>query len=154
MTFNNQVIVKNPIHSWLLRVAVLLVFCCCIVTTGFLSLQYLYKQRVEDHFLSLLEPNPAITEGSLMIISEDYWLNATGDNKAVYQPLLAQELGQYQSHRYIGWHSNVKDWLNQKGDRHFFLLYEVQYEKGTSEETFLFDGLQPLQILAREISIN
>ncbi|WP_299731223.1 hypothetical protein [uncultured Endozoicomonas sp.] len=154
MNFENRVLVRDRYQSWVLRGGLLLIVLLSAVVVIFASMQYLYQQQVERYFSAINEAESSVDEGSLIISTADHWITASGIKKDIYKPLLDEKLGAYLSHRYIGWHSNYKDWLNSQNGRAFFLMYEVQYEKGSSEESFLFNGFDASRILAREVMVN
>ncbi len=148
MVIKNTIIIGNTYFSWLSRcliIALLIVLGLIAVT---LSKQYVY-QRAVDQFLS----SASQEEKVLVIHTADRWITTTGKNKSIYYPLLTQELGEYRSHRFIGWHADYRLW--RKGlELPFILLYEVTYDNAVTEEQFHFSGGLPFEVSIREVSLS
>ncbi|WP_419534795.1 hypothetical protein [Endozoicomonas sp.] len=154
MAITNKTLVSNKLGSWLSRVGILSIIALSALITGFISLQFFYQQKVDDYFANLAMSSHLTNEAALIIRTKDHWITASGQHRETYKPLLARELGDYQNHRYLGWFSSYSDWLNSNDGLPFTMLYEVQYEHGVSEETFLFKGLLPTKLAVRQIEIN
>ena len=154
MAMQNKTLVNNRLGSWLSRVGILSIIALSALITGFISLQFFYQQKVDSYF-SDLAINTALADDSALIIrTKSHWITAAGEHRETYKPLLAKELGDYQSHHYVGWFSSYQDWLNSQDGLPFTLMYEVQYEHGISQEAFFFKGVIPARLMAREVNIN
>ncbi len=154
MAIQNKTLVNSRLGSWLSRIGILSIIALSALITGFISLQFFYQQKVDSYF-SDQGINTALTdEAALIIRTKDHWITASGQHQETYKPLLAKELGDYQSHRYIGWFSSFSDWVSSHDGLPFTLMYEVQYEHGISQEAFFFKGIIPARLMAREVNIN
>ena len=154
MVIQNITLVNNKLGSWLSRIAIASIIILSALITSFISLQFFYQQQVDSYFANLSQSNLPSDEAALIIRTKENWITASGRHKETYKPLLAQELGAYQSHEYLGWFFSYDDWLNSNDGLPFTLLYEVQYEQGISQETFFFNGILPAKLKAREVRIN
>ena len=149
MAIKNMIIIKNRFLSWSLRGGILLLLIFSALMTATVSLQYLYQESVDAFFSGTPTPN----EDILIIHTGNNWITASGENKSIYQPLLSDELGAYQSHRYVGWYADYKQW--KKGlQLPFTLVYEVTYDKAVISENFHFTGGFPTHLLAREVALG
>ncbi|WBA80740.1 hypothetical protein [Endozoicomonas sp. GU-1] len=154
MAMQNKTLVNNQLGSWLARIGIAFIIALSAFITGFISLQFFYQQKVDSYF-SNLDINSLSTDKSALIIrTKDHWITTTGQHRETYKPLLAKELGNYKNHQYVGWFSSFSDWLGSNDGLPFTLLYEVEYEHGVSEETFLFKGLLSTKLVARQVRIN
>ena len=154
MAMHNKTLVNNQSGSWLVRIAIASIIILSAFITGFISLQFFYQQKVDSYFSNLGINSLSADESALIIRTGDHWITSTGQHRETYRPLLAKELGSYKRHQYIGWFSSFSDWLNSSDGLPFTLLYEVEYEHGVSEETFLFKGLLSTKLVARQVRIN
>ncbi|MFK0571586.1 hypothetical protein [Endozoicomonas sp.] len=154
MAIKNKTLVNNRLGSWLSRIGILSIIALSALITGFISLQFFYQQKVDGYFSNLDIDTPLTNEAALIIRTKDHWITTSGQHRETYKPLLTKELGEYQSHRYLGWFSSYDDWLASNDGLPFTLLYEVQYEHGMSEETFFFKGVMPTRLMARQVQIN
>ena len=150
MAIKNTVLVYNKLGSRLARLGVVSTIGISAVFAGFISLQYLYQQKVEQFFVNQIPIDPQ----ALIIRSHNHWITTGKNHFKTYQPLLAKTLGDYKSHRFLGWHASYEDWRTSQDGLPITLLYEVQYELGVSQETFLFKGVMPARLMAREVRIH
>lgn len=141
-------IIKNKWMSLLSRVATVLIITGSSLITAAVSLQYFYQGEVDHYFVD--QEN---LEETLIIQSGRHGLRAYGQSKENFRPLLDAQLGQYQSHKFIGWHADFTQLLKGEGFP-FFMLYEVSYQKGMTQEYFSYSGLLAPRLLAREVHLN
>lgn len=166
-TLINTILIKNRTASWLSRLVILAIVLVSGLLTALVSLQFIYQQQVDNYFSNNLskegsselqhssphESDQALQEDLLIIRTGNNWVSATGRHRKTYAPLLAKELGAYQEHRYIGWYDSYEQWQKNR-QLPFTLMYEVNYEKGTSQERFFFSGILPSKLKAREIRVD
>lgn len=132
-----------------MRAVVFSLLLLSIATTATISLPYLYQKSVDRFFSDTL----TAAENLLIIHTKGDWLSASGAHKQIYHPLLSKELGAYQSHRYLGWHTSYQYWKRDVGIP-FTLMYEVTYDNATIHENFYFSGGFPGELLIREITLS
>ncbi len=150
MAIKNTVLVHNKLGSGLSRLGIVSIIILSAVVTGFISLQYLYQQHVDRFFINQTSIDPQ----ALIIGNNDHWITTGKNHFKTYKPLLQKELGDYKSHRFLGWFSSYEQWRNSQDGFPVTLLYEVQYELGVSQETFLFKGIMPARLMARMVNVN
>ena len=147
MGIKKRVMTGNRKRSLLSRcVTVMLIFTAGLMTAA-ISFQYFYQQEVNNYFADGIA-----REDNLMIQVNRHVLTATGNKKDLFLPLLDDELGAYQSHRFIGWNTNDRG-LHSNEDMPFVLLYTVSYEKKTTKEFFYYKGFLNPDLTARKVRI-
>ena len=148
MGIKKRVMTGNRKPSLLSRcMTVLLIFTAGLMTAA-ISFQYFYQQEVNDYFADGIA-----REDSLMIQMDRHVLTATGNKKNHFLPLLNNELGAYQSHRFIGWNTDAR--IRHGHERlPFVLLYKVSYEKKTTKEFFYYKGFLDPDLTARKVRIS
>ncbi|AMO55196.1 hypothetical protein GZ77_11515 [Endozoicomonas montiporae] len=148
MGISKRVLISNRKLSFLSRCfTVLLIFTAGLITAA-VSLQYFYQQAVNDYFADGIA-----TEDNLIIQIDRHTLTATGNKKDHFLPLLDDELGAYQSHRFIGWNADVER-MKSSESLPFILLYEVRYEKRITEESFYYRGVTIPKLHLRKVMIS
>ncbi|MGB1270545.1 MAG: hypothetical protein ACPG5T_00585 [Endozoicomonas sp.] len=167
MAITNRILTNNRTASWLSRIVILAIVLISGLLTALISLQFIYQQQVDNYFsnhlskegsserhhLSPHASDQTLQEDLLIIRTGNNWVSATGRHRKTYVPLLAKELGAYQGHHYIGWYASYEQWQKNR-QLPFTLMYEVNYEKGTSQERFFFSGTLTSKLKAREIRLD
>ena len=147
MGIKKRVLISNRKLSLLSRgITVMLIFTAGLMTAA-VSLQYFYQQEVNNYFADGIA-----REDNLMIQMDRHVLTATGNKKNHFLPLLDDELGAYQSHRFIGWNTNARG-RHSNENMPFVLLYTVSYEKKTTKEFFYYKGFLDPDLTARKVRI-
>ncbi|MCW7554374.1 hypothetical protein NX722_17460 [Endozoicomonas gorgoniicola] len=147
MGIKKRVLISNRKLSLLSRcITVILIFTTGLITAA-VSLQYFYQQEVNNYFADGIA-----REDNLMIQMNRHVLTATGNKKDHFLPLLDNELGAYQSHRFIGWNTNDRG-RHSNENMPFVLLYTVSYEKKTTKEFFYYKGFLNPDLTARKVRI-
>ncbi|MET4693156.1 hypothetical protein [Endozoicomonas lisbonensis] len=148
MGIKKRVLISNRKLSLLSRcITVVLIFTAGLITAA-ASLQYFYQQEVNNYFADGIA-----REDNLVIQMDRHVLTATGNKKNHFLPLLDNELGAYQSHRFIGWNTDVRN-RHSNESLPFILLYKVSYEKKITEEFFYYKGFLDPDLTARKVRIQ
>ncbi|WP_422132570.1 hypothetical protein [Endozoicomonas sp. ALD040] len=144
----NLTLFANKRLSLVARVITVVLILTTTAITGAVSLQHVYQGEVDRYFEQGQD-----SELMLIIQSGYHTLKTTGVGKDNFRPLLGSELGEYQNHTFVGWHADFRQ-MTREGGFPFFMLYEVSYQKGRTQEYFSYQGLLNPQLVAREIHIN
>ena len=147
----NAPIIKKRGVSWSVRLTLiaLLGILCLIAITIHLPVT---QKKVVDRFFLDSDYSNSLDE-ALIIDTNGQQITVFGQEKQIYQPLLSDTLGTYQSHRYLGWHADYRQW--RKGvNLPFSLLYEVNYSHGVVREYFYFKGGFTPRLWAREVNLD
>ncbi|MGI9279926.1 MAG: hypothetical protein ACR2PX_09880 [Endozoicomonas sp.] len=144
----NRTLLDNKNLSLAARAITVVLVLTSTVITGAVSLQYVYQGEV-DHYFEAEQGS----ELMLIIQSGHHTLKTTGSGKDNFRPLLGNELGDYKEHTFVGWHADFSQ-MSWGGGFPFFMLYEVRYQRGQTQEFFSYEGLLNPQLVAREVHIN
>ncbi|WP_062270717.1 hypothetical protein [Endozoicomonas arenosclerae] len=144
----NRTLVNHKKLSLAARVITVVLVLTSTAITGAVSLQYIYQGEVDRYF-----EKEQGSELMLIIQTGHHTLRTTGSGKENFRPLLGSQLGDYQGHRFVGWHADFSK-MSWGSEFPFFMLYEVNYQNGSTQEFFSYEGLLNPELVAREIRLN
>ena len=147
MSTSRRILIKSKTMSWFFRFLIAVLVLAAVLVCTALNLQYLYQFKVDDYFQERLEP-----ERSLLIRTGSYTLVAKGKNRRNFIPLLQKELGEYKDHEFLGWSASL-DHLLDNGSLPYTMLYQVDYEKGSTREKFYFTGYLIPVLAVRDVQL-
>ncbi|MGI9274961.1 MAG: hypothetical protein ACR2PT_08960 [Endozoicomonas sp.] len=148
MTAGSRVLVKNRVLSILSRGLMALLVLAAVTACVGINLPYLYRLQVDEYF-----SHDQANEQNLLIRSGRYTVLAKGvNNRDNFGPLLSHELGEYKAHRFVGWTADVDHFLDN-GELPYTMVYEVEYQKVSTEEHFHFTGFLSPVLAARDVRL-
>ncbi|MRI33514.1 hypothetical protein EOPP23_11005 [Endozoicomonas sp. OPT23] len=148
MVIKNSVIIKNVNSSRLIRSISFLAILGTSIFTLAVSLNYFYKPIVDRYFTS----GESGSEQILSIHSGNYRVTTKKDSLLSFTDVLSNELGDYKSHKPVGWHADFSE-LSHPDSFPFVMIYRVDYERGATEQEFVFAGLFERKLIGRQVRL-